>query len=395
MLNKKTIIVSAPTLQYLSGGTKFLLEICAQLNKKYKLILASKTDNEKISEELKKNHIALISRTRFVSNFYLYWLMFPFSLSYELINLLLITKKNDILISFLFPSNFICSLVSIIKNVPHFHYSFEPYPYLKNKRVINQFYFPKKQLFKIYSFIFSWLDTFGVKNPIVVFTLNQITQKMIKKIYGRDSVVTLMGVDTQHFKLNNDKQFAQYQPYVVHSTDYTITKHTDLAIKTFAKTQSQKLKLLITSTRPEASEKVDLIKLVTKLGLSDRVFFLDLIDYNLLPKLYSQALCYLSCSYDEMMGTTSSNLPVKEALACGTPAIRANITTEDVEDGVSGYLVDPRKTSAVAKKIEFLHSHPQIAKQMGLVGRKKIVKLYQWENVAKKILDNLKEAPND
>lgn len=393
MLNKKTIIVNAPTLQYLSGGTKFLLEICAQLNKKSKLVLVSKVDNEKISREIEKKHIVLISRTRFVDNFYLYWLLFPFSLSYELINLLLVSKKNDVLISFLFPSNFICSLVSIIKNVPHFHYSFEPYPYLKNKEVINNFRFPKKQLFRVYSFIFSWLDTFGVKSPIVVFTLNQITQKMIKRTYGRNSIITLMGVDTKHFHPQKSQKFKTYEPYIAHSTDYTYAKKTDLAIKTMAKLgKASKLNLLITSTRPDAPEKKELLALVKELKLEDRVFFLDLVSYEDLTLLYSNALCYLSCSYDEMMGTTSSNLPVKEALACGTPAIRANITTEDVEDGISGYLVDPRKVSVVVKKIKFLQTHPQLARKMGLVGRKKIVKLYQWEKVAKKILDNLKEV---
>jgi glycosyltransferase involved in cell wall biosynthesis len=49
--------------------------------------------------------------------------------------------------------------------------------------------------------------------------------------------------------------------------------------------------------------------------------FLDLVSYEDLAILYSNALCYLSCSYDEMMGTTSSNLPVKEALACGYPQL--------------------------------------------------------------------------
>jgi glycosyltransferase involved in cell wall biosynthesis len=153
--------------------------------------------------------------------------------------------------------------------------------------------------------------------------------------------------------------------------------------------------LVITSTRPGAAEKKSYQELTKSLKIQHRVKFLDLVDYELLPVLYANAVCYLSCSYDEMLGTTSSNLPVKEALACGTPAIRANITTEDVVDGESGFLVDPKDTLDVAQKVLFLINNPKLARKMGLEGRKKIKKLYQWPQVTAVIQKHISQGSGD
>ena len=169
-------------------------------------------------------------------------------------------------------------------------------------------------------------------------------------------------------------------------------KRTDLAIDaiSYLVKKYPQLKLVVTSTQPNHPNKNKLLKLAHDLDCEKNVEFLGLVSYDDLVSFYSLALVYLSCSYDEMLGTTSSNLPVKEALACETPAIRADITTEDVEDGVSGFLVDPRKTKQVAKKIEYLIKNPELAKKMGKAGREKIKRLYNWENVAnimKKVIE--------
>jgi len=393
----KKIVFHYPHLKFWAGGTKFLLIVADLIAAKNKVSFIINVADQKIINKFTKNKIKFLEINKFLStNSIFYWLFFPFVFIHDTVKTILLVNRKDILLSCIFPSNAICALAAKVKGAKHYHYCFEPFPFLRNPDFIKSHPPFKRSLLSFLSWAYSWLDDYGVKNTNKVFTLNEITQRQIKKTYGLESIITLMGVDTKHFQPQKSTKFKSYEPYVVHSTDYTYAKNTDLAIKTMAKLdKTSSLKLLITSTRPTAPEKNALVSLVKQLRLEDRVFFLDLVSYEDLALLYSNALCYLSCSYDEMMGTTSSNLPVKEALACGTPAIRANITTEDVEYGVSGYLVDPRKTSIVAKKIEFLHSHPQIAKQMGLAGRKKIVKLYQWEKVAKKILDNLKETPND
>jgi glycosyltransferase involved in cell wall biosynthesis len=81
------------------------------------------------------------------------------------------------------------------------------------------------------------------------------------------------------------------------------------------------------------------------------------------------------------------SLPVKEALACGTAVIRSDATDEDVEDGVSGFLVDPANSPATGAKLAVLLGDRRRAGQMGEAGRGRIVELYRWDRVVDTVLE--------
>ncbi len=62
---------------------------------------------------------------------------------------------------------------------------------------------------------------------------------------------------------------------------------------------------------------------------------------------------------------------LKEAMAMGIPVVATDSSgiPELVEHGVSGYVVEQRNANALAKKIEYLITHPEIWKKMGQAGR--------------------------
>lgn len=396
MRNSKKIIWHYPHLYFWMGGTKFIYEVLRRLSKKYTVTIICNSGSTEVKSKFKKEDINIIFTSYLTSNSLLYWSLFPLFLIFDFIRSASYMQKTDKIVATLYPSNLICALFNKITNKPYYYYCFEPFPFLQNQEFIETFPYPKKLFMKILSLLYSFSDSWATRQAKKVFTLNQVTKRMIMDCYNVDSVVSLMGVDSDHFSPKKTDYYAnslRTKNIIVHSTDYTTMKNTDLAIKTL-KLVLKKHKdavLVITSTRPNAPEKRAYENLATKLNLADSVKFLDLVDYEKLPELYSSAVCYLSCSYDEMLGTTSSNLPVKESLACETPAIRANITTEDVEEGVSGYLVDPRDTKEVAEKIVYLIEHPKIRDKMGVAGRKKITTLYNWDNVAKTILKHIEK----
>ncbi|MEA2288531.1 MAG: 1,2-diacylglycerol 3-alpha-glucosyltransferase, partial [Solirubrobacteraceae bacterium] len=105
-------------------------------------------------------------------------------------------------------------------------------------------------------------------------------------------------------------------------------------------------RLLVTSTREDPAVLADLQALAASLGIGDRVEFLGFLPFADLPRYYSLADVMLQTATAAHSGATTMALPVKEALACGTPAIRPASTDEDVEDGVSGYLPDPEDPAA-------------------------------------------------
>lgn len=391
----KKIYWHYPHLKFWMGGTKFIYDIFSRFEGAEKVLLCN-GGNEKIIDKFVGKGISVKRILPIDTNSMIYWLFFPFFLTLECILSYGQIKEADIIVATLFPSNLVCAVCTKIANKKYYYYCYEPFPFLQNQKFINTFPQTKRLFLKILSFLYASLDTWATRNATKILTLNKITQKMIEKTYGKKSIVTLVGVDSKHFTHNASnriKQIYKKNILVIHSTDYTEMKRTDLAIMAISKLVKKypNILLLITSTQPNVPEKNKYVDLVKRLGVERNINFLGLVSYSYLPLYYAASLCYLSCSYDEMLGTTSSNLPVKEALACSTPAIRSDITTEDVEDGISGFLVDPRNVVLVAKKIEYLILHPDKAKKMGVEGRKKIVRLYNWDKVAKTILKNIKD----
>ncbi len=117
------------------------------------------------------------------------------------------------------------------------------------------------------------------------------------------------------------------------------------------------------------------------LGIADHVDYLGFVPYEDLPPLL---LSRRRAAPDRDVGELGRHVdvaPVKEALACGTAVIRSGATEEDVEDGVSGYLVDPSDSPAAGARLAELLRDPARAAAFGEAGRVRITALYRWDRV--------------
>ncbi len=81
---------------------------------------------------------------------------------------------------------------------------------------------------------------------------------------------------------------------------------------------------------------------VARLGLADRVRFLDFIDDAHLPGVYNLARAFVYPSLYEGFG-----LPALEAMACGTPVITADVSSLPEVAGDAAVLVDPLDLDAI------------------------------------------------
>ncbi|CEG12807.1 putative glycosyltransferase [groundwater metagenome] len=88
--------------------------------------------------------------------------------------------------------------------------------------------------------------------------------------------------------------------------------------------------------------------MVKKLGISNSVKFIDYVKYEELPKYLACADVYVSTSLFDGLGI--SNI---EALACGTPAVLADIdsTRNLIKKGLHAHLYLPKDSNALAKEI--------------------------------------------
>jgi glycosyltransferase involved in cell wall biosynthesis len=75
------------------------------------------------------------------------------------------------------------------------------------------------------------------------------------------------------------------------------------------------------------------------------------------------------------MEVMASQKPVISTCYGGSPEV--------VEDGVTGYIIDPRDTNRIAEKAIDLHKNPQKAEQLGRTGYARVKKNFNLEDKIK------------
>jgi glycosyltransferase involved in cell wall biosynthesis len=100
-------------------------------------------------------------------------------------------------------------------------------------------------------------------------------------------------------------------------------------------------------------------------GVSDAVVFVGWLDGVAKLAFYRNALVFCMPSYYESFG-----IATLEAMFCGVPVIGTRLGgfLDLVEEGVTGYLVEPSDPQALAVRIRTLLDTPGVATRMGMAG---------------------------
>jgi len=82
--------------------------------------------------------------------------------------------------------------------------------------------------------------------------------------------------------------------------------------------------------------------------------------------------------------TDGMPLTVLEAMACGIPTVASRVggTSEILQDGDTGFLVEPRNVDELVSRICTLVADSNLRREMGERARKFIEKYYSWNQVA-------------
>lgn len=100
---------------------------------------------------------------------------------------------------------------------------------------------------------------------------------------------------------------------------------------------------------------------------------------SVLPDLYKDIdIAVIPSIWHEPFG-----IGTLEAMASGKPVIASRVggLQEIVEDGVTGFLVEPRNVGELAKKLEILMDNPDLRRTMGEAGRKRAEEVYEWKRI--------------
>lgn len=133
----------------------------------------------------------------------------------------------------------------------------------------------------------------------------------------------------------------------------------------------------------------DLRRHVEALGLEETVTFTGRVPYDELPAYYTMSDVMVMPSF-EIPGepTEGFGLTYLEAGACETPVI-GTLTggiPEAIDHGISGLLVPPKDTDALTGALRRVLSDPDYARDLGKAGRKRALRSFTWDLVARRFL---------
>ncbi len=368
-------------LLFWTGGTRFVLEVTKRLQTLWDVKVIVEKASPEIKREFKQYGVEVREIGVLTSTSLIYWLFFPVMFKVHGGRIRKATYDADIVISGMFPMNAIASLL----DKPTIQNCWEPFAFFHDKEMINGFSLTKRMLIQILAILYTHLDMRGTQNSDVITTLNHSTEEWNRKIYGRGGVKTYMGVDAEFFRpvpvlpsRKNGKKI------ILHSTDYTLMKGTKYLIEALPLVIDKvgNLKIIITHTVENKKQRENLFSRAKEIGVDKYMEFAGTVPFTKLPEYYSLADLVVFTGHPESIGTTAS-MTVLEAMACETPVVRSIGCTEEVEDGVSGVLVDPRDKVKLADAIIKILLNEDMARKMAKEGRRRACMVYNWDNTCK------------
>jgi D-inositol-3-phosphate glycosyltransferase len=159
-------------------------------------------------------------------------------------------------------------------------------------------------------------------------------------------------------------------------------KGADVAVRALAALDDHKRAQLVVvggPSGPRGEEHLASLRtLVARLELADRVRFVSPQPHELLSTFYRAADVCVVPSRSESFG-----LVALEAAACGTPVVAADVggLTTLVEDGITGYLVEPSTPAAFAAAASEVLGDPLLAERLATAAVVR-ARRYTWAHAA-------------
>jgi len=138
-------------------------------------------------------------------------------------------------------------------------------------------------------------------------------------------------------------------------------------------------------------EKNKLVEYVHRIGVSDKVSFVDPAQDDELPYYYSLAEVFVMPALAEGNDYEGFGMVYLEANACGLPVIgfKSGGVEDAIIDGETGVLVKEKDVQGLSGAIKQLLQDNAMRVKMGEAGRKRAEKLFSWQAIGDRLGDYL------
>ena len=227
--------------------------------------------------------------------------------------------------------------------------------------------FVHKQILK---YVLRKADRIYSTSKIMADETNRYTNKKIR--------IIPFGVDTNIFKSFPAKKIFDEDTLVIGTVKSLSIKYgIEYLLEAFQLIKNnipeKKIKLFLVG---DGILKESLQRKANDLNINDDVLFYGSVPHAKVPEIYNMIDIAVFPSIWESFGV--SNL---EAAACEVPQVASNIGgfPEIIEDGITGFLVEPKNPVAIAEKVTELINDESLRKKIGKAARKKVIAEFEWD----------------
>jgi len=249
----------------------------------------------------------------------------------------------------------------------------------------------RKGLRKINWPLFELLDKVAVSYIDEIMVLSHVSAEYVKKAYGRTATIVRTGVDTEFFhnasgdrlrrKLGLEDKFVLL---FVGGSRYARRSDIIRALYHLSKDYDN-VRLIIDVAR----QREMLTALGKKLGVNDKVLLLNSASDQELAEVYAACDVFIYPASASPWG-----LVVTEAMAAAKPVVVSKHvgTSEIIQNGVNGIVIDRTEPKELAKQIEILMNNTKLRRRLGENAYEYVKNSLSWEKYAETVENVFRET---
>ena len=237
------------------------------------------------------------------------------------------------------------------------------------------------------SFLHQGIIKYNLLKADRILSTSEIMKQEIKKYTKKNIEVTPFGIDTESFYPRKVKSLFNDTDIVIGTIKSLEKKYgIEYLIRAFdlvkRNNKNYSLKLLIVGKGTLEQQLKDLVR---ELDLANDTIFTGFINQDKVEKYHNMLDISVTFSTDN---SESFGVAVLEASACGKPVVVANVggLPEVVENGITGFVVEPKNIIVLADVLNKLILHPELRIEMGIKGRERVIKKYNWNDSSKQMI---------
>lgn len=357
------------------GGEKYFYELIRRVSKKYAVSVYVENISPYWIKQFNKLHINVYKLWRFPC---CYWILLPITFLVNFFRLRKRVEEGSVVFATSFPLNYLAVLLSKKTIV----LCSEPLSIFYDGVRIRTMSLRAKFFVTVARVLYQAFDMYAIHHASILATLNAHVASYIKNTYQRNpDIYVPNGVDG-HFFSPIKRHSARNRFILLHSTDYTVLKGTELLIRSVVEVvrRYSDIEIYISESISNAVEKEKYTSLVRSLHLEGIIRFVGTIPEKQLPSFYrsGDVYCYLGSPY--CGGGSTASLSVIEAQACGIPVLRSLGGDGEIVDQKTGYYIRDYSERGVARAIMRFLCLPQSKKcALSLAARQHSIKEYSWD----------------